>query len=53
MVRRYDVLYQAGMVVWRRRSVEAHIHALQSRIVLALAAAVGKKESEKEENKVG
>lgn len=51
VVRRYDVLYQAGMVVWGRRGVEAHIPALQSRLVSAPAAAAGKKESEGEENK--
>jgi len=46
VVRRYDLLYQAGMAVWGRRGVDAHIPALQSRVVTAPAAAPGKGEAE-------
>jgi hypothetical protein len=35
VLRRYDVLYQAGMVIWGRRQVDAHLPALQSRVVSA------------------
>ena len=30
LVRRYDVLYQAGMVIWGRRQVDANLPALQT-----------------------
>lgn len=32
VLRRYDVLYQAGMVIWGRRKVDAHLPALQTRL---------------------
>jgi hypothetical protein len=38
VVRRYDVLYQAGMVIWGRRKVDAHLPALQTRVVAAAKA---------------
>jgi hypothetical protein len=31
VLRRYDVLYQVGTVIWGRRKVDAHLPALQSR----------------------
>ena len=49
VVRRYDLLYQAGVAIWGRRGVDAHIPALQSRVVTAHAAAPGKGEAEKKE----
>jgi hypothetical protein len=45
------LLYQAGVVVWGRRGVEAHLPALQSRVVTAPAAeapAAAKKEEAEE-----
>jgi hypothetical protein len=38
LLRRYDVLYQAGMVIWGRRKVDAHLPALQTRLATAKAA---------------
>ena len=40
VVRRYDVLYQAGMVIWGRRKVDAHLPALQTRAAAGKAGAV-------------
>ena len=52
VVRRYDLLYQAGVVIWGRRGVEAHLPALQSRVVSTPAAAEGPAAgAEKEEEK--
>ena len=52
VVRRYDLLYQAGVVIWGRRGVEAHLPALQSRGVTTPAAAEGPAAgAEKEEGK--
>ncbi len=48
VVRRYDLLYQAGVVIWGRRGVDAHIPALQSRVVAAPAAAPEKGAAEAE-----
>jgi hypothetical protein len=35
VIRRYDLLYQAGMVIWGRRKVDAHLPALQTRVTAA------------------
>ena len=53
VVRRYDLLYQAGVVIWGRRGVDAHLPALQSRVVAASPAAgpAAGKEEGKEEGK--
>ncbi|MEO5726224.1 MAG: hypothetical protein ABI134_09280 [Byssovorax sp.] len=52
VVRRYDLLYQAGVALWGRRGVDAHIPALQSRVVTAHAAAPRKGEESEEKKPV-
>jgi hypothetical protein len=37
LLRRYDALYHAGMAIWGRRKVDAHLPALQTRLVAAKA----------------